>query len=112
MKPVRPVAIVGGVRTPFVKSFTSYSDYSNQEMMTHVLEALVKKYKLEGKRMGDVSLGAVMKNASDWNLARECVLGSSLDPHTPGYDVQRACGTGLETTWHLAMKIALGQIEV
>ncbi len=42
---------------------------------------------------------------------RECVLGSGLDPHTPGLDVQRACGTSLEAAILLGNKIALGQIE-
>src|SRR5204862_1740622 len=51
------------------------------------------------------------KRSRDFNLARECVLGSALAPETPAYDVQQACGTGLETTIHVANKVALGQIE-
>ncbi|WP_350159291.1 acetyl-CoA C-acetyltransferase [Bdellovibrio sp. 22V] len=110
-KTLRPVAILGGSRTPFTKSFTQYSRTSNRELMTATLRNLVDKTNLRGELLGDVSLGAVMKNASDWNLARESVLSSGLDPHTPGYDVQRACGTGLETAAQIALKIASGQIE-
>lgn len=110
-KQMRPVAILAGTRTPFVKSFTNYSRTSNQQLMTATVRELVQKTNLQGQRLGDVSLGAVMKNASDWNLGRESVLGSGLDPHTPGYDVQRACGTGLETAWQIGLKIAAGQIE-
>jgi acetyl-CoA C-acetyltransferase len=106
------VAIVGGLRIPFAKSFSHYSRISNQEMMTYVIQSLVKKYKLEGKALGDVSMGAVMTHASDWNLTREALLSTGLDPHTPAYNVQRACGTGLETTNQLALKIAAGQMEV
>ena len=106
------VAIVGGLRIPFVKSFSHYLDCSNQEMLTVVLKELVNKFALNGKQLGDVALGAVMKHSSDWNLARECVLGSGLDPKTPGFDLQRACGTSLEAVIQLANKIALGQIEV
>lgn len=108
----RRVAIVGGLRTPFVKSMTAYSEKSNQDLVLEALKALVKKYHLENKILGDVALGAVMKNAEDWNLTREAVLKSGLHPHTPGYDVQRACGTGLETISQIALKIAAGQIEV
>ncbi len=107
----RKVAILGGTRTPFVKSFTHYSRITNQQLMTATLNSLVEKYKLQGELMGDVAFGAVMKSSEDWNLARECILGSPLHPFTPGYDVQRACGTGLETTWHIALKIACGMIE-
>jgi len=108
---MRPVAILAGSRTPFTKSFTHYSRTPNKELMSAVLKDLVAKTNLQGERLGDVSLGAVMKNASDWNLARESLLSSGLDPHTPGYDVQRACGTGLETAAQIALKIAAGQIE-
>lgn len=110
-KTMRPVAILGGSRTPFTKSFTNYSRTSNKELMKATLKDLVAKTNLQGERLGDVSLGAVMKNASDWNLSRESLLSSGLDPHTPGYDVQRACGTGLETAAQIALKIASGQIE-
>jgi acetyl-CoA C-acetyltransferase len=39
------------------------------------------------------------------------VLGTTLDPHTPAFNVQRACGTSLETVNLIALKIAAGQIE-
>lgn len=105
------VAIIGSQRIPFVKSFHEYARTSNQEMLIAVLQALVKKYHLQNKPLGDVSLGAVMASAIDWNLTREVVLGSGLDPHTPGFNVQRACGTSLETANLIALKIASGQIE-
>lgn len=108
----RRVAIVGGVRTPFVKSFTTYRHVSEQDLMTAALEALVQQQGLVGQTLGDVALGAVMMHSKDWNFARECVLGTSLNPATPAYNVQRACGTGLETANHIALKIAAGQIEV
>ena len=107
----KPVAILGGSRTPFTKSFSHFSKTSNKELMTATLKNLVQKTNLKGVQLGDVALGAVMKNAEDWNLTRECVLESGLHPHTPGYDVQRACGTGLETAAQIALKIAAGQIE-
>ncbi|MFI4955324.1 MAG: acetyl-CoA C-acetyltransferase [Gammaproteobacteria bacterium] len=107
----QPVYIVGGVRTPFVKSMTHYSNITTQALMTATLKTLVRRYDLVGKQVGDVGLGAVMKSSSNWNLSRECVLDSGLDPHTPGYDVQRACGTSLETTLQIARKIAEGQIS-
>lgn len=110
-KQMRPIAILAGSRIPFTKSFGNYNRIGNQQMMTAVLKDLVWKTNLVGKRLGDVSTGAVMKNASDWNMTRESVLGAGLNPHTPGYDVQRACGTGLETAWQIGLKIASGAIE-
>lgn len=105
------VYILGSKRIPFVKSFTTYSNSNNQEMYTHVLKAITEEFKLKGKHIGEVTGGAVMKHSSDWNLVRECVMGSGLNPSTPGYDVQKACGTGLEAIINIANKIALGQID-
>lgn len=110
-KTMRPVAILAGSRTPFTKSSGLYARTSNRDLMTATLKDLVWKTNLIGEKLGDVSTGAVMKNASDWNLTRESLLSSGLHPHTPGYDVQRACGTGLETAAQIALKIASGQIE-
>lgn len=109
---IRKVVICGGSRIPFVKSFTKYNDVSNKEMMTFVLKNLVDKFNLQGKKVDEVALGAVMKHADDWNMARESVLGSGLAPETPAYDLQRACGTSLSAVIQLANKIALGQIDV
>jgi acetyl-CoA C-acetyltransferase len=105
------VAIIGSQRIPFVRSFKEYARTTNQEMLTATVQAVVDKFGLKGKRLGDVSLGAVMANPIEWNLSREVVLGTELDPHTPAFNVQRACGTSLETANLIAMKIALGQIE-
>ena len=105
------VAIIGSQRIPFVRSFREYARTTNHEMLTATLQAVVAKFHLEGKRLGDVSLGAVMTSSIEWNLAREVILGTDLDPHTPAFNVQRACGTSLETANLIALKIAAGQIE-
>jgi acetyl-CoA C-acetyltransferase len=107
----RRVAIIGGLRIPFCRAHTHYAERSNQDMMTAVLKGLADRYQLTGQRLGDVSLGAVMKHANDWNLARECVLGSGIAPETPAFDIQRACGTSLEAAILIGNKIALGQID-
>lgn len=107
---MKRVAIAGSQRIPFVRSFKEYARTTNKEMLTATVEALVSKYQLSGKRLGDVALGAVMTSSIEWNLAREVVLGSRLDPHTPAFNVQRACGTSLETVNLIALKIASGQI--
>lgn len=107
----RPVYIVGGSRTPFVKSGTAFKSVKNQELMTATLADLAKKFNLTNKTVGDVALGAVMNSSVNWGLARESVLGSGLSPYTPAYYVQRACGTGLEAAIQISHKIASKQIE-
>jgi len=108
---VRRVAIIGGVRIPFARAHSVYAKASNEDMLTAVFRAAVARFKLNGLRLGDVAAGAVIKHTKDYNLTRECVLSSGLDPQTPGVDLQRACGTSLEAAILIGNKIALGQIE-
>jgi len=111
MTEIRKVAIVGGSRIPFVRSNTTYSHASNMDMLTAALQGLVQRFDLDGERLGEVVAGAVMKHSRDFNLAREATLDSGLSLQTPAYDIQQACGTGLEAAILVANKIALGQIN-
>jgi acetyl-CoA C-acetyltransferase len=107
----RRVAVIGGNRIPFARSNGAYSHASNQEMLTVALDGLIDRFGLQDERLGEVAGGAVLKHSRDRDLTRESVLGTRLAPETPAYDVQQACGTGLETTVLIANKIALGQID-
>jgi acetyl-CoA C-acetyltransferase len=108
----RRAAIVGGNRIPFARSNGPYAHASNQDMLTATIDGLVARFGLQDERLGEVAAGAVLKHSRDFNLTRESVLGSRLSPATPAYDVQQACGTGLETAILVANKIALGQVEL
>jgi acetyl-CoA C-acetyltransferase len=108
----RPAAVIGGNRIPFARSGGPYAEASNQDMLTTALDGLVARFGLQGERLGGVVAGAVLKHSRDFNLTRECVLGSTLDHSTPAHDVQQACDTGLQAALTVANKIALGQIEV
>jgi acetyl-CoA C-acetyltransferase len=107
----RRVAVIGGARIPFARSYGAYASVGNQEMLTAALKAVVDRFQLRGLRLGDVVAGAVMKHSRQWNLTREALLDSGLAPDTPGLDVQRACGTSLEAVIAVANKIALGQVD-
>ena len=105
---VRRVAILGGNRIPFARSNTAYATASNQQMLTAALQGLVDRFNLHGQRLDEVVAGAVIKLSRDFNLTRESVLSTTLAKQTPAYDVQQACGTGLEAAILVANKIALG----
>jgi acetyl-CoA C-acetyltransferase len=108
---VRRAAVLGGIRIPFARQNGPYAEASNQDMLTATVDSLADKFELGGQVLGEVAAGAVLKHSRDFNLTRESVLGTRLAAETPAYDVQQACGTGLEATILVANKIALGQIE-
>src|ERR671934_67082 len=107
----RPAAILGGNRIPFARANASYAEASNQDMLTATLDGLVARFSLQGEHIDEVAAGAVLKHSRDFNLTRECVLGSALDRRSPAYDLQQACDTGLQAALAVAGKIALEQIE-
>ncbi|OMC14270.1 acetyl-CoA C-acetyltransferase [Mycobacterium colombiense] len=108
----RRVAVLGGNRIPFARSDGAYAEASNQDMFTAALGGLVDRFGLAGERLGVVVGGAVLKHSRDFNLTRECVLGSHLSSHTPAFDLQQACGTGLQAAVAAAEGIAAGRYEV
>ncbi|HUB90177.1 MAG TPA: acetyl-CoA C-acetyltransferase [Dyella sp.] len=105
------VGVIGGVRIPFCRNNTAYADVGNFGLSVKVLGALVERFGLHGVELGEVAMGAVIKHASEWNLAREALLSSGLAPTTPGITTARACGTSLDNAILIANKIATGQIE-
>src|ERR1700751_5674837 len=111
-KSSRRVAVLGGNRIPFARSDSAYADASNQDMFTAALGGLVDRFNLEGERLGAVIGGAVLKHSRDFNLMRECVLGSELSPYTAAFDMQQACGTGLQAAIAAADGIAAGRYDV
>jgi len=108
---LRRVAVIGGVRTPFCRSNTAYSELTNLDLMTTALNGVVGKFHLEGELIDEVVGGAVVTHSKDFNLAREAVIGTKLDPRTPGVTLIQACGTSLQAALGSAAKIATGQIE-
>ena len=111
-KTTRRVAILGGNRIPFARSDGAYANASNQDMFTATLDGLADRFALKGDKLDAVIGGAVLKHSRDFNLMRECVLGSSLSSYTPAFDLQQACGTGLQSAIAAADGIALGRYEV
>lgn len=106
------MAVLGGNRIPFARSDGAYAEASNQDMLTAALEGLVDRFGLAGERLGVVVGGAVLKHSRDFNLTRECVLGSQLSSYTPAFDLQQACGTGLQAAVAAAEGIAAGRYDV
>ncbi|GAB3177919.1 acetyl-CoA C-acetyltransferase [Nesterenkonia halophila] len=107
----RDAVIIGGNRIPFARAHKAYAGASTQDMLTSALNGLVARFALQGEQLGAVAGGAVLKHPKNFNLVRESLLGTPLDPRTPAHDVQMACATGMEAIGSLADKIRLGRID-
>ncbi|MFU8878036.1 MAG: acetyl-CoA C-acetyltransferase [Wenzhouxiangellaceae bacterium] len=108
---IKRIAVIGGSRIPFCRSNTLYADETNKDMLTRAIQGVVDKYDLKGKQIDKVIAGAVTVHSSDWNLAREAVLSTTLSPLTAGITLQQACGTSLQAALLAGAEIATGAID-
>ncbi len=108
---LRRVALIGGTRIPFCRANTGYADLSNLDMLSAAIQGLCDRFQLGHSTVDEVVAGAVTHHSKDWNLAREAVLSTKLNPDTPGVTLQQACGTSLQAALMLGAKIATRQID-
>jgi acetyl-CoA C-acetyltransferase len=108
---IRRIAVIGGSRIPFCRSNSIFSEKTNLDMLSAVIQGVVDRFGLDGMQLDEVVAGAVTTHPKDWNLAREALLSTRLSPLTPGITLQQACGTSLQSALMIGAKIATGQIE-
>jgi acetyl-CoA acetyltransferase family protein len=105
------VAIVGGVRTPFVKAGTNFKDLSMQQLGAHVLVELVKQYDLKRQNIDEVVLGTVILDPRTPNWAREILFMAGLPKTISAHSVSNNCISGLVAATFVAERIASGRLD-
>ena len=108
----RRVAVVAGLRTPFVKSGTVFKDLTALDLATRVVSELVQRADLDPELVDQVVYGQVIPAIETPNIAREVVLGTGLPRHIEAYSVVRACATSTQAFVSAAQNILLGQADV
>lgn len=108
----RRVAIIGGLRTPFVKANTVFSDLSALDLGVAVVKELVQRYELTPASVDQLVFGQVVPGLTASSVAREVVLLSGLPPSLEAHTVARACATSIQAMISAANAIALGQADV
>ncbi len=109
---LRRAAIIGGLRTPFVKAGTVFSELTALDLGRIVVQELVQRYELDPNVIDSVVFGQVIPGLTQASIAREVVLTSGLPRKIEAYTVARACATSAQATINAANAIALGQSEV
>ncbi len=90
------VAVIAGLRTPFLKQGTGFRDMSTVELSSTVVAELVQRTGLDPKTFTLCVFGQVIPSLDYINIAREVVLRTNLDPATEAYSVSRACATSMQ----------------
>lgn len=105
------VAIVGGVRTPFVKAGGVLSQFSALELGKHAVLSCVERLGLDAARIDELYFGTVLLDPRIPNLAREIILRSGLPKSITGHFVSNNCITGLVAANAAAEAILSGRIS-
>lgn len=107
----RRVAIVSGLRTPFVKSGTAYKDLSALDLGKLVVAELLQRASIDPAQVEQVVYGQVVPSLVAPNIAREIVLGTGMPRGIEAYSVSRACATSYQSTVNVAEAIMAGTID-
>lgn len=102
------VAVVGGIRTPFVKAGAQFRDYSMQQLGEHVLRELVKQSSLKPTEIDEFVFSSVLLDPRTPNWAREIVLSAGLPKTLYAHSVSNNCISGLVAITGISERIALG----
>jgi acetyl-CoA acyltransferase len=111
-RPGRRVAIVAGLRTPFVKSGTAFKDLSALELGKQVVSELVQRAEIPPAAIDQLVFGTVIPSVQLSNIAREVGLASGLPRSLDAYSVTRACATSIQAFTSAADSIALGEADL
>ena len=114
MKQIQEAYIVAATRTPVAKRNGMFRTVRPDDMLAHVLAAVVAKVPgLDANEIGDVIVGCAMPEAEQgMNVARIGVLLAGLPNTVPGITINRFCSSGLQAVADAAARIRLGEADV
>ncbi|WP_321463920.1 acetyl-CoA C-acyltransferase FadI [uncultured Vibrio sp.] len=106
------VAIVAGLRTPFARQSTEFSQVPAVDLGKMVVSEMLARTDLDPKLIQQVVFGQVVQMPEAPNIAREIVLGTGMSVHTDAYSVTRACATSFQAAVNVAESIMAGTIDI
>lgn len=106
------VAIVAGLRTPFARQSTEFSQVPAVDLGKMVVSDMLARTDIDPKLIEQVVFGQVVQMPEAPNIAREIVLGTGMNIHTDAYSVTRACATSFQSAVNVAESIMAGSIDV
>lgn len=106
------IALVDGVRTPFVKSWADYNRLTALDLARRAVQELIEKSELDPELLDEIVMGAVLSPTRTPNIAREIVISLGLPKRIPGFTLGRACASGLQAVTSAAESMLAGKNQV
>ncbi len=106
------VAVVAGLRTPFLRIASGYSTVPARILSAHLVAELVERSNIEKSLIEKLVFGQVVMAPDAPNIAREVVMGADLPVEVDAYSVSRACASSYQSAADIAMNIQAGVIDI
>jgi len=108
----RPVFIVDGRRTPFLRARGRPGPFHAADLAFQAGRALLFGQPFQASDFDQVILGCVMPGVDEANIARVVALRLGCGDKVPAWTVQRNCASGLQAIDSAAHDIASGRSEL
>jgi acetyl-CoA acyltransferase len=108
----RRVAIVAGIRTPFVKAGTAFRKLTAQDLGRMAVQELAQRAELDLKQVDEVVYGAVVPDVRAPNIAREIVLTGGFPHGVSAVSCTYQCATAIKAMTIGATSIMTGNADV
>lgn len=108
----RRVAIVHGLRTPFVKCGTLFRNLTSLDLGKMAAVELLNRTEIAPKEIDKVFIGSVLPSVGTPNLAREIALGSGVPASVPAFTVTSACASATQAFTSAVDSILSGNSDV
>lgn len=109
---LRRAAIVSPLRTPVGKFLGSLASVNAGELGAVILRGLVERTGIDPLRIDDVVFAQGYGNGEAPCIARWSALAAGLPISVPGYQLDRRCGSGLQSVIDAAMMVQTGAADV
>ena len=108
----RPVFVVDGTRSPFLKALGKPGPFTAADLAVATGKPLLNRMPFANDSFDEVILGCVMPGPNEVNIARVAALRLGCGESTPAWTVQRNCASGLQALDTAARNIAMGEAEL
>lgn len=106
------IAIVDGIRTPFVKVGMQFKGIQADELGVYPIKEIMARTSITHDQVDEVIIGNVAQPSHAANIARVLALRAGFPNATPAYTVHRNCASGMESISTAANKILAGEAEI
>lgn len=103
------VAILGGIRTPFVKAGAEFKSIPPHELARVAAVEAIERARITPEAIDEVVIGNTANPQDAPNIARVIGLLSGIPKERPGNTVHRNCASGMEAVTTAALKIMAGE---